>query len=303
MCTVVAKHFDKLGWVIAKNRDQDYVSDISFDDKIHKNVGEILILDDHDTGYKEGMNYKGLTIITASLTPNLDDETDRADGTKIYDALKLETPEKAADYLVKHKLTGFLFIANSDKFVLVEAGRTNDDKGGYHSKVRVVPKTEIVVRTNHGVDLAWAGFQYGIDEQQDIWRKSSESRKKLAEKVAKTAKDPVALLDGLASKMVDDLQMNVFRIESKPKQMRTIFQWALIPSKNVAIVRPIQCKMKVRVSKEKIKIDVLDNTLIKKTYDGKVKHFSKLKITQNKDYIMAVQEQLLRFKEFIGNDV
>jgi hypothetical protein len=300
MCTAVGKYIKGMGWVIAKNRDQDYVSDISFLDKKHPKVGEVLALYDHDTGYSEGMNYAGLVVITTSLTPNLADETDKEDGKLIDKALTMSKPEDAAKFLISKKLTGFIFIASPEKFILVEAARTDDGEGEYHSKMRIVPKTETVVRTNHGVEFPWAGFQYGIDEKQDLWRKSSELRKEQAEKAIKKADNPIDLLDALASKMNNDLQMNLFRIEKKPRQMRTIFQWALIPARDIAYVRPIQCKLELKVSRDKIDIEVLENETIRKTFDGKVRHLSKIEVTKDNKEIKAVQkEEFLGFKAFI----
>lgn len=299
MCVVAARYLPNIGWVIAKNRDQDYVSDIKFEDEESQSVGEVLLMYDKNTGYNEGMNYQGLTIITASLTPNIDDETDRSDGDKIEKALRLKTPEEAAKYLIKQKLTGFLFICNKSTLVLVEAARMNDGKGEYKATSRVVPRSETVVRTNHGVEFPWAGFQYGVDAQQDKWRRSSERRKELAERAIRNTKTPKEMLDKMAQKLDPDLQMNLFRVESKPKEMRTIFQWALVPSEDTVYIRPIQCRMKLDVTKEKIKIEVLDNKNIKKTFPT-VKHLCKLAIKDNGKCIEALQENVkLSFKNFL----
>lgn len=299
MCVVIAKHFKDIGWVIAKNRDQDYVSDITFEDEPQANVGEMFLLYDRNTGYREGMNYKGLTIITASLAANYADETDRADGIKIYEALKMSDPEKAAKYLIGRNLTGFIFVCNKDKLVLIEAAKDNDGKGKYHSTMRVVPHTELVARTNHGVEFPWAGFQKGIDAEQDRRRESSEERKSLAEKVAKNALTPQQILDNMAKIYNKDLQMNIFRVETKPKQMRTIFQWALVPAHDTIYCRPIQCRMKLRITKEKIQMKVLDNDVIKKIYNGRIKHFTKIKTVENGKYLEFTSESTLQYKDII----
>ena len=98
-----------------------------------------------------------------------------------------------------------------------------------------------------------------------------------------------------------DLQFNLFRVENKPRQMCTIFQWSLIPSQENVIVRPIQCKMKVDVSREHINIDVLDNEPLKKLYDGRIRHFSKVVLTKDDKYIKTViqTEQMMNFKQFM----
>ena len=303
MCVVVAKYL-KEGWVLAKNRDQDYVSTLSFLDKPDRKVGEIFVLDDHQIRYKEGMNHSGLVIITTSLTPVLSIEDNKSDGDNIFKALHMSDPMEAAKFLVSKKMTGYIFCATPEKLVLVEAARKEKDGkqgvGDYDYTIRVVPKSEIVVRTNHGVDLSWAGFQKGYDEKQDIWRKSSEERMRIAEKYSKKARTAEDLLDALTVWDNKDTQLNVFRVENKPRQMRTIFQWALSPKDGVVYLRPIQTKMKVNVSKEKIRIEVLDNEIVKKIYKGRIKHFCKIEPAKNGDEIRTIQsESIMPFKRFL----
>ena len=233
MCIIAAKYFKDTGWVLAKNRDQDYVSNVSFRDTPHDKVGEILVMYDHDISYQEGMNHDGLVIITTSLTPTLGDETNKEDGDNIYKALQMEQND-AADFLIQQQMTGFIFLATPQRLIVIEAAKEDDGKGKYKSTVNVVPKTKTIVRTNHGINFPWAGFQYGVDEKQDMWRKSSELRKRAAQKMIESAQSPEDMLDALASKVEDDLQFNCFRVENKPRQMRTIFQWALVPSQDIA---------------------------------------------------------------------
>jgi len=300
MCIIAAKYFKDTGWVLAKNRDQDYVSHVSFRDEQKTKVGEILVMFDHDISYQEGMNHDGLVIMTTSLTPVLNQETNKKDGDDIYKALHMEQMD-AVKYLIDQKMTGFIFVSTPKKLVLIEAARENDGTGEYKSIVRIIPTTEIVVRTNHGVRLPWAGFQYGIDEKQDMWRKSSETRKRLTEKVMVKANSPEEMLDALAEWQVDDLQMNPFRVENKPRQMRTIFQWALVPSEDIAIIRPIQTKMHLKVSHQKLHIKMLDNKPIEKIYDGRIRHFSHINVIDNgKECKTVIRESRKSFKDFIN---
>lgn len=303
MCVIVAKYL-KDGWVLAKNRDQDYVATLSFIDETDPKVDEIFVLNDHEIKYKEGMNYKGLVIITTSLTPVLSIEDNKSDGDNIYKALHMNDPMEAAKFLVSKKMTGYIFCATPEKLVLVEAGKKDKNGkqgiGDYDYTIRVVPKTETVVRTNHGVDLPWAGFQKGYSDNQDMWRESSEQRKAIAERTSKNAKTPEDLLNALARWENKNTQLNVFRIENKPKQMRTIFQWALAPKAGVVYLRPIQTKMNVNISKEKIQIQVLDNEEIKKIYNGRIRHFTELQVSDDGTHIKSVQTEGLRpFKSFI----
>ena len=215
MCVIIAKHFKDTGWVLAKNRDQDYVSTISFEDRKSARVGEVFTLYDHDIHYKEGCNYKGLAVITTSLAPTNYLSDDQKDGDKVERALGSFTdPKEAAEYLVKQKLTGFVACATPDKLVLVEAARKDQGKGEYHSVISEVSKTDTIAVTNHGLHFDWAGFQYGYTENQDMWRKSSEMRLEQAQKVVKNAKNLHEMIDGLAGKNEKDLQMNIFRVEN-----------------------------------------------------------------------------------------
>jgi len=299
MCIVVAKYFDKTGWVLAKNRDQDYVSEITFKDKNDRRVGEIFTLYDHQTKYQEGMNYKGLTVITSSLTPTLLGESNDRDGEQILKTLHMTDPMEAAKYLVKKKMTGFIFCATPNKLVLVEAARDENGKGEYQHTIRVVPKTEFVVRTNHGIDLPWAGFQKGVNDQQNIWAKSSRMRMLQAEHTTKKSKTAPEMLDGLIQRMTPDLQLNQFRVQDKPRQMRTIFQWAFVPSEALVYIRPIETKFELNVDREMIQAKVLDNEPVREIYGKKIKQFTPIKVDDEGNIIKTVKEELKSFKQFI----
>jgi len=301
MCIIAAKYFKDTGWILAKNRDQNYVADTTILDKIDPNVGEILLLDDKTIKYQEGMNHKGLVIITTSLTPIISQETNDNDGNIIKAALKLADPEAAAKYVIEKKLTGYIFIGTPEKLIVVEAARDRNGRGEYHATSNVIPQNELIVRTNHGVEYPWAGFQMGISAIQDMWTKSSKTRQIIAERVLKNAKTPEEMLDGLAKREVDNLQMNVFRVESTPSQMRTIFQWALVPKTSTVYLRPIQSKMNVRVSPDKIKIVVMDNEPIKQVYKDVIKHFCKIVSSGEDGHIKTVEtEQFLYFRDYIN---
>jgi hypothetical protein len=118
-------------------------------------------------------------------------------------------------------------------------------------------------------------------------------------KGAAKAKDAVDLLNVLAAKMDKDLQMNVFRVEYKPRQMRTIFQWAFVPKESEVFIRPIQAKLELNVSHEKIHVKMLDNEPIKKIYDGAIKHFSKIKTTDDGKTLKTQTEGFFTFKDYL----
>jgi hypothetical protein len=121
---------------------------------------------DHDTSYQEGMNYNGMVIITTSLTPDLADETDKEDGAKILKALHMKSQEEAVNFLIKEKMTGFIFVATPEKLMLIEAARKDHGEGEYKAKLRVIPKNEIVVGTNHGVDFPGLDFKHDSHQEK-----------------------------------------------------------------------------------------------------------------------------------------
>ena len=207
MCVVAAKYFPDKGWVGVKNRDRNYVPEISFK-RISNNGTEIMLFWDDITQYCEGFNSGGVAILSASLMV-LDDEkeiTTRAsrpskDGAKIKQALKYPNVKAAAMSLIKQKLTGNTLIFDRETCYLLEGawkpgGYADKD---YEHKIVEVPKDRFVVRTNHGVYLEWAGYQRDpADEAQTTSRISSESRRAIADKIVDEAKVPQDIIDGMA---------------------------------------------------------------------------------------------------------
>ena len=66
MCVVAAKYFPDIGWVCVKNRDRNYIPEISFKRQNRDGV-EVMMFWDDITQYCEGMNSGGVGIISASL--------------------------------------------------------------------------------------------------------------------------------------------------------------------------------------------------------------------------------------------
>ena len=161
MCVVVAKYFDNLGWVGVKNRDRNYIPEISFK-SLQTDGTEMMLFWDDITQYCEGFNSGGVCILSASLMV-LDDEKEitmrskkpSKDGIKIKKALKYPNVKAAAMSLIKQKLTGNTLIFDRDTCYMLEGAWK---PGGYADKeyeyvIKEVPKDRFVVRTNHGVWL------------------------------------------------------------------------------------------------------------------------------------------------------
>lgn len=248
MCILVAKYFPETGWCGAKNRDRNYIPDLCFKREDVSGM-ERLLYRDNITQYREGLNDEGVCILSASLMV-ADDEKEikepnknhSGDGDKINEALKLPTVAEAMKFLIKKELTGNTIVFDRDKLMLLEASnkKNGDGTDTYVFTARAIPKTETVARTNHGVDITWAGYQSDGEENEKLSRKSSESRLKIAQRVVNKAKTPMALIDLLCGKYVDDPQMNVLRTSTDRKKMRTTAQILLVPAEKTMYVRPIQ---------------------------------------------------------------
>ena len=271
MCIVIGKYFEGKGWVGIKNRDRNYVPDISFKKKASEGV-EILYFWDDITQYCEGFNSAGVSIIGASLMV-LDDEkeievrskTPSKDGKRIKKALQYPNVKAAAMSLIKSKLTGNTLVFDQDTMLLIESAR---HEGKYHFKVQEIPRDQTVVRTNHGIWLPWAGYQRDPNsESETLSRISSESRRLIAEKVAAEAQDPEDILDGLTLDYTHDGQLNALRTTHKKKKMRTTSQILIIPEEKTMFVRPVQSNMKFNFwelnnPKQQTWIEILSNRIL-----------------------------------------
>lgn len=254
MCIVLAKYFPEIGWVGVKNRDRNYVPDISFRRYTHNGVEQLLFWDDI-TKYCEGTNNRGVSILSASLMV-ADDEKEiitrkkrpSPDGQKIKKALLQPSVVMAAKSLIENKCPGNTIIFDKNTCYLLEGAW---EKGGYEDrkyvyKIKKLNRDENAARTNHGIWLKHAGYQRSADDlAQTLSRVSSESRQLIGQYVADNATTPEELIDGLARYYVDEPQLNGLRTAHGRKQMRTTSQIMIIPSDNTFFVRPVQSQLSV----------------------------------------------------------
>ena len=280
MCVIVAKYFDNVGWVGVKNRDRNYVPDLSFRKKKNKNT-EVLYFWDDITQYCEGMNDSGICVLSASLMV-LDDEkeitvrskTPSKDGIKIQKALRLTDIQAVCMSLIKQKLPGNTIVFNKEECYLLEGAWS---PGGYADKdykykIEKISHDQTVARTNHGVWLKWAGYQYSSDDGETASAISSRSRLIIAEHIAKNAETPAQLIDWLTKKYVDNWQLNALRLTDEKKMMRTTAQLMLVPKENTMFVRPIQSNItfnfwKLNGSDSKLWVELLSNRVLRSGED------------------------------------
>lgn len=270
MCIIVGKYFEGIGWAGAKNRDRKYIPTLDFIESDTNNVGRMMM---HDlvTGYKEGINSHGISILNTSLDV-LDDEPEvesgkvknSPDGNIISNALLHTDALQAARYLIQKKLVGCTIVFDKENMFLIEAS-DQDGKRPYEFIAKRIPKTETVARTNHGIWLPWASFQRTEgDEQQTLDRISSEARLLQAEYVVENAKTPQDLVDGLCKINIKNKQLNIMRMSTGKDEFRTTSQQLCVPSERTLYCRPVSSNLKfdfwtLNKPKPNVWVEILSN--------------------------------------------
>jgi hypothetical protein len=245
MCVILAKYFPGIGWTGAKNRDRNYTPVLDFiesnDDGMQR-----MMMHDQVTGYKEGLNNRGISILNTSLDV-YDDESEveagttesSPDGRHIADALLQNNVVDAVQVLIKRKLGGCTIVFDRNDLYLIEASDWDGEKPFKHI-VKRIPKTETVARTNHGIWMPNAGYQRKPNNKSEtLSRISSESRLALAEEVVSKAQEPEDLVDGMCQVYVNNPQLNIMRTSTENKKMRTTSQQLCVPKEKTLYCRPV----------------------------------------------------------------
>lgn len=245
MCIIVAKYFPGIGWAGAKNRDRKYIPELDFIESEENGVDRMM-MHDKITGYKEGINSHGISILNTSLDV-LEDEPDveagtadsSPDGKLIATALLQDNVLDAVKLLIKNKLVGCTIVFDQHTLYLIE-GSDQDGTKPYRYQVQQIPKTQTLTRTNHGIWMPWAGFQRGSgDAQQELDRISSEARFAQAQRVVKYAETPEDLVDGLCQVYINNPQLNIMRTSTGTNRYRTTSQQLCVPREKTLYCRPV----------------------------------------------------------------
>ena len=245
MCIIVAKYFPGIGWAGAKNRDRNYTPTLDFIEDNRQGMGRMM-MHDQVTGYREGINSTGLSILNTSLDV-YDDETEveagevdsSPDGKIIAQALLYKDPMDAVRLLIKRKLGGCTMVFNERDLYLIEA---TDDDGTrpYRSIVKKIGRGNTVARANHGLWLTDAGYQRTRGDKSEILgRISSEARLLQAQALVEAAQEPEDLVDGMCQVYINDPQLNIMRMSTERKKMRTTSQQLCVPQERTLYCRPI----------------------------------------------------------------
>jgi hypothetical protein len=288
MCIILAKYFPGIGWAGAKNRDRNYIPTLDF---IENRRGDTqrMLMHDQVTGYKEGINNHGLSILNTSLDV-LDDETEvekgltdsSPDGRHIEAALGVSDPRVAVDILIKRRLGGCTIVFNSDELYLIEASDQDGTKP-FKFIVKKIDKRNTVARANHGIWLDWSGYQRRDDDRgETLSRISSEARLAQAEEVVRTAKNPIDLVDGMCRINTENPQLNILRTSTERKKMRTTSQQLCVPSEKTLYCRPVSSNLqfdfwKLNKPSTDVWVEILSNRELWDKSRGE-KPFSKLRL-------------------------
>ena len=244
MCIIVAKWFPGIGWAGAKNRDRNYTPTLDFIEDNRGGIGRMM-MHDQVTGYREGINSTGLSILNTSLDV-YDDETEveagevdsSPDGKIIAQALLYRDPMDAVRLLVKRHLGGCTMVFNQRDMYLIEA---TDDDGTrpYRYIVKKIGRGNTIARANHGVWISDAGYQRGKNTSETLGRISSEARLAQAQAIVDAAEEPEDLVDGMCQVYINDPQLNIMRMSTQRKKMRTTSQQLCVPRERTLYCRPI----------------------------------------------------------------
>ena len=250
MCIIIAKYFDGIGWAGAKNRDRNYTPVLDFIESDNDGVDRMM-MHDEITGYKEGINSHGISILNTSLDV-YDDESEvdagtaksSPDGQTIAEALSQTTAAKATKIIINRKMGGCTIVFDRENMFLIEASDWDGTKP-YKYIVKRIPKTETVARSNHGIWMPDTGYQRKPDNRSEtLSRISSETRLLLAEAVVESAREPEDLVDGMCQVYINDSQLNIMRTSTENKKMRTTSQQLCVPKERTLYCRPVSSHSK-----------------------------------------------------------
>lgn len=184
-CIAISKEIDG-DMILAKNRDRKYHPTLAI---VHELIDgtEVAYLLDEDTDWSEGLNEYGIGIINTALMVSYDENEKKIikngaqpseDGERIRYALSKKTLKDVLNAVVKYNggVKGHTIVASPEAVYTVEMTSQHPPYVERHNI------KDIVVRTNHGMHYAHAGYNQDTSPAN---YKSSVIRKRDAEKAMK----------------------------------------------------------------------------------------------------------------------
>jgi hypothetical protein len=256
MCVIVAYKLDGK-YVLAKNRDRNYVPTIDFKKRQDGQVEYRTFLD-KDTLWSEGINSRGICIVNSSLMV-VDDEKQIAkskkeakvshDGDVIKSALKLTKIINVVKYIVNHDVFGFTFVTNGTDLYVIENIRTWDktvtpskQKGHDMKWFKVDDDTKFVVRSNHGEYFSESGYLMGTTDGDSSRKRREYVEKELELKKPKTIKEILTCMRVEKDKNPNN---NPIRRQKLGCKLFTTGQYALNPENKTFYYVPVHCKVDI----------------------------------------------------------
>ena len=256
MCVIVAIKING-NYVLAKNRDRNYIPNINFKKRTFGSI-EYRTLIDEDTMWSEGINSYGIAIVNSALMV-LDDEKviskSKKDGIKvshdgnvIKQALKHTKIQNAVNHIASNDVFGFTFVTNGTELYIIENIRTWDKNGevpiqSKHEMVWFKHKDEdgdYVVRTNHGEFFNQAGYLVGTNDG-----KSSRSRRTQVEEMLEKTKPQTAkeILECMRVEGDKNPNNNPIRKRKLGCKLFTTGQYVINPINKTFYYVPVDCNV------------------------------------------------------------
>lgn len=254
MCVIAAKYFKESGWILIKNRDRNYKPIIKVIQSKRRGM-ERLLLWDTKTKWTEGVNEYGIAVVSSAVqvkkdekegvTPEQDTEFYSPDGKKVRTALYENTIEKCVAAVIKLEIAGNTLISDGERLFVVEGDFKEENKKGFVYEKKEVKKTEIIVRTNHGIMID-SGYNKDEPDEKVSWS-SSVKRKAQCEKDIKSVETPLEMLDSVSDTSNKNGQMNPLRISKThgKKILVTTGQLMIVPKERTMHYRPIWGSVKL----------------------------------------------------------
>jgi hypothetical protein len=258
MCVVVAVKIDGK-YVLAKNRDRNYIPTINFK-KRQKGSIEYRTLVDNDTMWAEGINSYGIAIVNSALMV-MDDEKAISkskekgvkishDGNVIKQALKHTKVENAVKYIVQNDVFGFTLVTDGDDLYVIENVRTWDKSEEKSIQIRHQMNWHkhndadgnFVVRTNHGEYFNQAGYLLGTMDGKSSRMRRSQVENALKKNPPKTMKD---ILECMRVEGDKNPKNNPVRKRKLGCPLYTTGQYVINPSNKTFYYVPIDCKVTI----------------------------------------------------------